>query len=91
VIVNYSEYVKTYTTAPPAYDGMGTIALVAEIARTRDGHTVRLVATPPAHVGWQRGRYASGLHLTADVDEWQEIVGAGLVVLPPALSPLVDL
>jgi hypothetical protein len=69
----------TYTTAGEEYDGFGTRTL--KIAgKTNRSKVVRLVMTPEPHVGWQRARYSSGLHLAVDIEEWRKLVAYGLAV-----------
>ncbi len=48
------------TRAPIAYDGFGTLELCNEL-QDNDGKTVRLVLIRDEHLGWQEGRYGSGL------------------------------
>lgn len=58
------EFVKTYTTAPEAYDGFGTRTI--ETIGTFDGKEVRVIETPEEHVQWQRSRNESGMYFAVD-------------------------
>ncbi len=55
----------TYTDAPTDYDGFGTETVEVLDIKTRRG-MVRKVQTPKEHVGWQRGRYGSGMYYSLD-------------------------
>lgn len=67
----------TYTTAPEAYDWFGTRTV--EVAGSSGGKAVRKVASDPAYVDCQRGRYRSGLHLAVAEAEWRKLVEYKLV------------
>lgn len=66
-----TETTLTYTDAPTDYDGFRThtIRIVGKLC----GKEVRLVETPTEHVNWQRARYASGMYLSANQDEWEKL------------------
>ena len=76
------EWIATWTTAPPSYDGFGT-ERIAVVGVTKHGQEVWEVHTPKAHVAWQRGRYYSGgvyaVILTGD--DLQDQKHFGLVVV----------
>src|SRR5262245_60614465 len=58
------------TTAPQAYDGFGTISV--DTSRLAKGHgedVERYVLIDAEHLTWQVGRYASGLHAAAAVQD----------------------
>ena len=67
----------TYTDAPEAYDGFGTVTLA--VAGRTEKRPVRKVDTPEQHVEWQRMRYGSGMNLYATEERWAEIKDAVLV------------
>jgi hypothetical protein len=73
--------VKTYTTAPQAYDGFGTTTMMANVGRTKAQEVIRLVETPPEHVPWQRSRYRSGMYVAVGESEWYDLVAHHLVIL----------
>ncbi len=61
----------TWTDAPTAYDGFGTITIevVSLIDSPMGKRPVRKVETPRENVEWQRSRYASGGYLSASMEE----------------------
>lgn len=72
----------TYTSAPPDYDGFGTLT-VRECAGVlkSSGKVVREVRTPAEHVDWQRNRYYSGgIYATFTPAEFAQAVEYKLVV-----------
>ena len=75
--------VRTWTTAPEAYDGFGTVTVGYTGIDSR-GKTLREVETPTAHVTWQRARYGSGMHVGLDSHEWAEYLRYNFVHEGPA-------
>ncbi len=59
-------WVYLWTTAPSDYDTFGTTTV--EVCGDWRGKTLRKVLAHPHHVGYQSGRYGSGLHGAWDVD-----------------------
>jgi hypothetical protein len=68
-----------YTDAPECYDGFGTRTLESH-AGTYGGKRVRKVEVEAQALGWQQGRYGSGLYLAAPLEQWRELIAAGLAV-----------
>lgn len=63
--------VVTYTDAPPRYDGFGTRTrkVLGFLRGPLGARAVREVETPQEHLSWQRGRYQSGMYLSADEEQ----------------------
>lgn len=72
----------TYTTAPIDYDytGFGTVN-EGPVGMTDKGKVVRKVTTFLSKTDYQRGRYGSGLHLSADEAEFKKLVDYGFIKL----------
>jgi SH3-like domain-containing protein len=64
-----AKYTQAWTRAEEVYDGFGTQALETV---TIGDETWRRVATPNSHVGWQYGRYASGLRSAMTPEQFAE-------------------
>ena len=70
--------IRTYTDAPPVFDGFRTITL-RTVGKSRRG-PVREVETPAEHAEWQRSRYASGMYICASEEQFLLLYGPGGVV-----------
>lgn len=76
--------IRTYTDAPPEYDGFGTRTENPNVGTGLRG-AIRSVLTPAEHVEWQRQRYASGMYIHASDLEFALLCGGKfpLVKLTP--------
>lgn len=81
----------TYTSAPPDYDGFGTVTVRDCAGVLKSGKVLREVATPAEHVEWQRNRYYSGgIYATFTPVQFEQAVEYKLVAPaePPHPSPV---
>jgi hypothetical protein len=77
---------NTYTTAPEDYDGFGSATL--GVVGTLAGQPIRQVATPVAHLTWQRNRYGSGLYPAYTLTEFLDLIRHPWAQYVPAPSTL---
>ena len=69
------DYYMVDTTAPKSYDGFGTFTIHEFVGNGKKEQYKRHVFVPAEHLGWQLGRYGSGMYTSEVREEIDGLVG----------------